>query len=86
MDNDRSSNPNRSTDSARPSAGDGVDETEREVITSGTAATSEVGDPAAQESARRQPGGSVDATEAPREVSPDPRDAGDSDADREPRG
>ena len=34
-----------------------VDETERDVITSGTAATSEVGDPAAQESARGRPGG-----------------------------
>jgi hypothetical protein len=30
---------------------DGVDETEREVVTSGTAATSEVADPEAQENA-----------------------------------
>ncbi|MBA2382898.1 MAG: hypothetical protein H0V73_12375, partial [Chloroflexi bacterium] len=31
-----------------------VDETERDVITSGTAATSEIGDPSAQASAERQ--------------------------------
>jgi hypothetical protein len=34
-----------------------VDETERDVITSGTAATSEVGDPTAQEAAVRREGG-----------------------------
>ena len=34
-----------------------VDETERNVITSGTAATSEVGDPAAQEAAGQRQGG-----------------------------
>jgi hypothetical protein len=34
-----------------------VDETERDVITSGTAATSEVGDPAAQEAAGQRQGG-----------------------------
>jgi hypothetical protein len=34
-----------------------VDDTEREVITGGTAATSEVGDPAAQEAAEQRQGG-----------------------------
>jgi hypothetical protein len=34
-----------------------VDETERDVITSGTAATSEVGDPTAQEAAGQRQGG-----------------------------
>jgi hypothetical protein len=38
-------------------ASEDVDEAEREVITSGTAATSEVGDPAAQEAAGRRQGG-----------------------------
>jgi hypothetical protein len=85
MDNDRSSSPNHSIDSARPSAGNGVDETEREVITSGTAATSEVGDPAAQESARQQPGGPVDTTDATREDGQDSGNSADRE-DREPRG
>jgi hypothetical protein len=34
-----------------------VDETERDVITSGAAATSEIGDPEAQDDAERRPGG-----------------------------
>jgi len=34
-----------------------MDEAEREVITSGTAATSEIGDRAAQDAAERRPGG-----------------------------
>ena len=34
-----------------------VDETERDVITSGTAATSEIGDPEAQDDAQSRPGG-----------------------------
>ena len=43
------------TDDARtPNETPGVDEAEREVITSGTAATSEVGDPDAQAAAERQ--------------------------------
>jgi hypothetical protein len=56
MDNDRSNDRRRSTDAGGPSTEGAVDETEREVIMSGTAATSEVGDPAAQERARRLPG------------------------------
>lgn len=45
----------RTTDSGR--AASGVDETERDVITSGTAATSEVADPAAQGHAEGQADG-----------------------------
>jgi hypothetical protein len=42
------------TDDGRSSVAEGVDETEREVITSGTAATSEIGDPEAQAQAEGQ--------------------------------
>ena len=44
-----------------------VDETEREVITSGTAATSEVGDPAAQGAATGRPGGPFEPGQEERE-------------------
>jgi hypothetical protein len=64
MDNDRSNDRPRSTDPGGPSTEAAVDETEREVITSGTAATSEVGDPAAQEQARRLPGGTAKPADA----------------------
>jgi hypothetical protein len=47
---------------ARSSVAEGVDETEREVITSGTAATSEIGDPQAQAQAE----GQGDGTPQPR--------------------
>jgi hypothetical protein len=45
-------------DSGRDAA---VDEAERDVITGGTAATSEIGDPGAQQDAERRPGGAPNA-------------------------
>jgi hypothetical protein len=52
------SRPEDAADEGRTTRGtDDVDDAEREVITSGTAATSEVGDPAAQEAAGRRRGG-----------------------------
>jgi len=58
----RETNDGRGTNDARDSVAEGVDETEREVITSGTAATSEIGDPAAQAQAE----GQGDGTPQPR--------------------
>jgi hypothetical protein len=52
----------RGAGDARDSIAEGVDETEREVITSGTAATSEIGDPTAQAPAE----GQGDGTPQPR--------------------
>lgn len=50
------------TDDARAAATSGVDETEREVVTSGTAATSEIADEEAQSNAE----GQGDGTPLPR--------------------
>ena len=50
-----------------PPGDEAVDDTERDVITSGNAATSEVGDPAAQEAATRRPGGPFEPGEEERE-------------------